>query len=168
MRKSRPRIPGSSHLLQLKKQGCGAYSGAQLFWITATQEDAGGPLYQRYRLVEDLTVIKFDKTIPPLERDQFGGSAGGRSGKTRHSFSLGDDEGVRQSLGITAVDLYIFELRGPKRFRDLVPRLNQYYDYVAVNHHGDAQAQAHSFRDRACMSLTSLSLSHPYSCCEWP
>src|SRR5258707_1434784 len=41
--------------------------------------------------------------MPPLKRNQFGGSAGGPIQKDR-LFIFGDYEGLRQSLGLTTVD----------------------------------------------------------------
>ncbi|GAC1437281.1 MAG: hypothetical protein NVS1B11_28210 [Terriglobales bacterium] len=45
----------------------------------------------------------FDTTLPPFRRNQFGGSLGGPIQKNR-TFIFGDYEGVRQNLGITAVE----------------------------------------------------------------
>ncbi|HUI57033.1 MAG TPA: TonB-dependent receptor [Bryobacteraceae bacterium] len=44
----------------------------------------------------------FDKAIPPFKRNQFGASAGGPIQRDR-TFIFGDYEGLRQSLGVTAL-----------------------------------------------------------------
>jgi len=82
----------------------GRFSGGVINAVTRSgSNDFHGSAYEFVRNSALDARNFFDTTIPPFKRNQFGASAGGPIRRDR-TFFFGDYEGIRQSLGVTAVD----------------------------------------------------------------